>query len=308
MNRPLHFGVQLGTSGVTWSELFEAAQRVEALGYDSLWLPDHLIAREGDVPRLEAWEALAALATVTTRVRVGPLVSPVTFRHPAVLAKMAVTLDHISAGRAILGLGAGGMVEEHRQFGLHLDTARERTERLEEAALLIRSLLEGTISDFAGKYYGARGARALPKPVQPRMPFLIAGMGQGVVRIAAQLADIWNGIGLPPAISAKVHELRQQISAAGRDPASVMATASFRLIIRDGEDAIARRINELDPSWHEDPYRIVGDVPTVVRQLRAYVRAGVHGLIVQMPAPFDLRTLEQLAGDVRPSLRVAGPS
>ena len=295
--------MQLGTSGVTWPELQDAAQRVEALGYDSLWLPDHLIAREGEVPRLEAWEALAALAMVTTRIRLGPLVSPVSFRHPAVLAKMAATLDHISAGRVILGLGAGGMPEEHRQFGLHLGTPRERAERLEEAARLVRSLLNGTISDFTGKYYGTRGARALPTPVQSRVPFLIAGTGQRIRHIAAQLADMWNGIGLPSAISRNVQDLRQQVSAAGRDPASVMATASFRLIIREDEEAIARRIAELDTSWRVDPYRIVGDVPTVVRQLRSYVRAGVLGLIVQVPAPFDLTTLEHLAGDVRAGLR-----
>ena len=289
---------------MTWSELRDAAQRVEALGYDSLWLPDHLIAWEDAVPRLEAWEALAGLATVTTRMRVGPLVSPITFRHPAVLAKMAVTLDHISGGRVILGLGAGGLAEEHRQFGFHLGSARERGERLEEAARLIRSLLNGTVSDFAGKYYETRGARALPTPVQPRLPLLIAGVGQRVRQIAARVADMWNGIGLPRAISAGVHDLHQQVNAAGRDPASVMATASFRLIIRENEDAVARRIAELDASWHEDPYRIVGDVPSVVSQLRSYVRSGIRGLIVQMPAPFDLKTLEQLAMDVRPGLRL----
>ena len=304
MTDSLHLGVQLATAAVTWPELQDAALRVESLGYDSLWVPDHLVARENDASRFEAWQVLAALATVTTRIRLGPLVSPVTFRHPALLAKMATTLDHISAGRVILGLGAGGMPEEHRQFGLPMGTTRERTERLGEAASLVRSLLDAPVSDFAGKYYQVRQARALPKPLQARLPLLVAGKGDGAIRVAARFADLWNGIGLPPVFGAKVRRLRSEITAAHRDPAAVMATASFRLIIREDHRGIARRLDELSPVWRDDVYRLVGDVPQIVSQMQSYLDAGVRGLIIQMPAPLDTMTLERFAVDIRSRLRV----
>jgi len=298
----VHLGVQLATSGITWRDLRDAATRVESLGYDSLWVPDHLVAWEGAVPRLEAWQVLAGLAAVTSRIRIGPLVSPVTFRHPAVLAKMAAALDPISGGRVILGLGAGGMAEEHRRFGLPLGTASERRERFEEAVTIVRSLLDEPVSSFEGKHYRLRDARAEPKPVQPHLPLLIGGTGVGALRVAANLGDWWNGIALAPSLAEKVGMLRAYLAEAGRRPDEVVATASFRLIIRSSEAAVARRLEELDPGWRDDAYRISGDAPSVKEQLQAFVRAGADGLIVQCPAPFDLETLERLADDVGPHL------
>lgn len=298
----LHFGVQLGTAGVTWPELQRAGQRVEELGFDSLWVPDHLIAREGAVPRFEAWQALAALATVTTTIRLGPLVSPVTFRHPAVLAKMAATLDHISGGRVILGLGAGGMVDEHHQYGLALGTPRERSERLEEATSVVRSLFDEPSSTFLGKHYQLQDARALPKPLQTRLPLLVAGTGSRTVRVAARLADMWNAIGLPAVFADKVPALRADMLACGREPMSVLVTASFRLLIRDDDAGMSQRLVELDPVWRDDPYRISGATRSVLDRFLTYMRAGVRGFIVQMPAPFDFVTLERLAGEIRADL------
>ena len=302
MAGPLHFGVQLATAGVRWSELLQAAQRVEALGYDSLWVPDHLTAWEGAVSRLEAWQTLAALAMATTTIRLGPLVSPVTFRHPAVLAKMVATLDHISGGRAIVGLGGGGMADEHRHYGLPFGTARERCARLEEAAMVMRSLFDEPVSTFQGKYYRLQDALAMPKPLQPRLPLLVGGTGRGTMRVAARLGDIWNAIGLPDVFAAKVPVLRADIRACGRAPTAVSVTASFRLIIRDGDAGVSRRLRELDPVWHVDPYRVAGAPRPVLDHLRAFVRAGVNGFIVQVPAPFDFETLERLAGEIRTEL------
>jgi alkanesulfonate monooxygenase SsuD/methylene tetrahydromethanopterin reductase-like flavin-dependent oxidoreductase (luciferase family) len=296
--------VQLGTAGVRWSDLRYATQRVEELGYDSLWAPDHLIASEGQgtATRLEAWQALAALATITTRIRLGPLVSPVTFRHPAVLAKMAATLDHISGGRVILGLGAGGRAEEHRAYGLPFGTPRERTERLEETAAIVRSLWDEPTSNFLGRHYQLQGAHAMPKPLQPRLPLLVAGSGPGPMRVAAKFGDFWNAIGLPTVFAEKVPVLREYMRGYAREPTEVSISASFRLLIRDDEAGVSRRLEELDPVWRDDAYRITGGTRPVLDTLRAYVRAGVRAFLVQFPAPFDFLTLERLAGEVREHL------
>lgn len=178
----MHLGVQLPTASVTWPALAEAARRVEALGYESLWVPDHLLAWEEGISRFEAWQVLGALATVTTRVTLGPLVSPITFRPPAVLAKMAVTLDHTSGGRAVLGIGAGGMEEEHRRFGLPFGSHKERADRLRASVESIRSLLES----------------GQPRPLQARVPILIGGARRRTLAIAAASADMWNAILRPP--------------------------------------------------------------------------------------------------------------
>ena len=291
----LHIGVQLGTSNVTWAALREAAVRVEELGFDSLWVPDHLLAWGGRAPRFEAWQILGALAALTKRIRLGPLVSPVTFRHPGLLAKMAATLDHISHGRVILGLGAGGMAEEHRRYGLSFGRASERAGRLEESVQVIRSLLEAPQTTFRGQHYTLRSAIAEPKPVQRPLPLLIAGKGRGTIGLAARHAALWNAICLPTQLAQHVALLRSELSASGRTSSAVMATVSFRLIIRDDRAAIRSHIGQLDPEWRADEYRIQGSAGEVVQALSRYIDAGAAGLIVQMPAPFDFVTLERLA-------------
>src|SRR3989442_13269387 len=167
---------------------------------------------------------------------------------------MATSFDHISPGRVILGLGAGGMPEEPRQFGLPMGTTRERTERLDEAASLVRSLLDAPVSDFVGKYYQVRQARALPKALQGRLPLLVAGKGDGAIRVAARFADLWNAIGLPPVFGAKVRRLRSEITAPHRDPAAVMAPAPFRLLLREDHRGIPGRPVRLHPGWLEPVY------------------------------------------------------
>ena len=291
----VHLGVQLGTSNVNWATLRDAATVVEELGFDSLWIPDHLLAREGRAPRLEAWQVLGALAALTKRIRLGPLVTPVTFRHPALLAKMAATLDHVSGGRVILGLGAGGMALEHRQYGLAFGPVHERAERLDEAVQVVRSLLQAPTTSFRGRHYVVTSASAEPKPIQRRLPLLIAGSGTAAIRLAARHAEMWNAICLPGNLAQRIATLRSETSAAGRAPAAVRATVSFRLIVREDAAALRARLDELDPEWREDAYRIQGSSEDMVEVLGRYVEAGADGLIVQMPAPFDLFTLERVA-------------
>src|SRR5258708_19106050 len=300
--RAIHLGVQLGTSGVSWPEIRDAVLRIEGLGYDSVWFPAHLVAREAGATRFEAWQLLGAIAMLTTRIRLGPLVTPVPSRLPAVLGKMAATLDHISAGRLIVGLGAGGSPADHDPFGLPLEPASVRAARLDEAATSLRSMfLEGPAT-VVGRYFALRDAPAEPKPGQRRLPLLIAGASDVVLRIAARHADLWNVIAMPDGFRERFHRLVQHLARTGRHPASVIATASFRLIIRDTDREVAATIAELDPLWRDDAFRVAGDQASARDALSAYVKAGADGLIVQMPAPYDFSTLERLSTEIRPLL------
>lgn len=298
--RSFHLGVQLGTSMVTWPEIRDASRRVEELGYDSLWVPDHLIAREtGGAKRFEAWQVLAAIAASTRRIRIGPLVSPVTFRHPAVLAKMAATLDHVSDGRLILGLGAGGLAADHETFGITFGPGRMRVQRLDEACVIVRSMFDHPRTTLIGRYYQLRDATAEPKPIQRHLPILIGGGGPSVVGIAARRADMWNMIATPDAFARAVAGLRARLDALGRERSGVAATASFRAVIRATPAAIVARIEQLDPVWRDDQYRLAGNPADLRRRIGEYAEAGADGLIVQMPAPYDFETLASLVAIVR---------
>jgi alkanesulfonate monooxygenase SsuD/methylene tetrahydromethanopterin reductase-like flavin-dependent oxidoreductase (luciferase family) len=272
---------------------------VEGLGYDSVWVPDHLIARESGAGRLEAWQVLGAIAATTRRIRFGPLVTPVTLRHPAVLAKMATTVDHVGEGRLILGLGAGGLAGEHRTFGIAFGTRRERLMLLDETCGIVRSMFDDTRTTFTGRRYRLRDATAEPKPIQGRLPILVAGASASVIGIAARHADMWNAIATAGPFAASVASLHTALDALGRDRSSVLTTVSFRAVIRPTPAAVAARVAQLDPVWRDDPYRLEGDAADARRWVAEYAGAGAGGLIVQMPAPYDLETLTSLAAIVR---------
>src|SRR5256886_10044898 len=168
--------------GLTWEHWFRIADRVEQLGLDSLWRSDHFFSLSGDLhrPALECWTSLTALAQRTRRIRFGPLVSPMTFRHPALLARMAAAVDRLSDGRLVLGVGAGWNVAEHEAFGIGLPPLKERFDRFEEGIAVIKALWTGGPVDLDGRYYPLRGAAAYPRPQQqPSPPLLIGGDGEG---------------------------------------------------------------------------------------------------------------------------------
>jgi F420-dependent oxidoreductase-like protein len=193
----MRIGVMIeAQEGLTWDRWVRIGERVESLGLDSLWRSDHFFSLSGhhERPSLECWTSLAALAMRTQRIRFGPLVSPMTFRHPALLARMAAAVDGLSDGRLVLGVGAGWNEAEHAAFGITLPTLKERFDRLEEGIAVIRALWTGEPVDLDGRYYPLRGASALPRPVQqPAPPLLIGGDGEvRLLRIVAQHADEWN--------------------------------------------------------------------------------------------------------------------
>ena len=306
---PVHLGVSLSAGNATWAELRDGALLAESLGYDSLWSPDHFLtsANAPDGAYLEAWQILAAWATITTRIRLGPLVTPIDFRHPAILAKMAATLDHISRGRVILGLGAGWYEQEYAQFGLRYGAPRERLERLAETAQICRSLFDTPRTTLRGQHYRLTNARAEPKPAQPHLPILIGADGNRALGVAGRSADWWNGFGTPEEVKRKLSLLREAAKAAGRDPGSITPSVTFRpVVVRDRREAIdatldavaaRHRLARPDVQW-----MIAGTADEVAARLREYVGVGVTAFVIQLRVPFDRESLERVARDVRPRL------
>jgi F420-dependent oxidoreductase-like protein len=223
-----------------FEEIAETARHAAATGWDGVWIADHFMPNTPDgsrpvSPRLEGWATVAALASVVERVRIGVLVSGNTYRHPAVLANMAATVDHVSGGRLVLGLGAGWQVNEHEAYGIALPAPRERLERLEEACLVVKGLLQDERSNFEGHHYRLVDAVCEPKAVAAGLgiPLLVGGSGEKVtMRIAARHADQWNTWGFPDLIDAKTRVLERHCADAGRDPGDIERSAQvfFHLV------------------------------------------------------------------------------
>jgi probable F420-dependent oxidoreductase len=196
----VEFGIRLHLNTDDYQEIRQFAEEADKLGYHSVWVNDHLIPPSGpmSVPFLESWMTLSAVATVTHRVKVGTLVIPVNFRMPSLIAKMGATLDNLSHGRLILGMGAGWKQEEFDAFGLPFPDAKTRVEQLDEAVQIVKRMWTERKASFTGKHYRIDEAFVEPKPVQkPHPPLLIGGTKSGILRVAAKHADIWN-ISYPP--------------------------------------------------------------------------------------------------------------
>jgi probable F420-dependent oxidoreductase len=274
--RPLKVGVQLPEVErvVRWPELRDMARAAEQVGFDSIWVGDHLLYRDpGRQPTgpWEAWSVLAALAAVTERVELGPLVASVSFHNPAMLAKKAATIDDISDGRLILGLGAGWNEPEYRAFGYPFD---HRVDRFEEAFTIIRGLLRDGEVDFAGRYHEARDCVLLPRPARATgPPMLIGTTGPRMLRLAAAHADGWNSwyswFGNRPQ---GLTEWREKVDAAcvaeGRDPATLERTVAVLVRLEDGDGA--RRGG---PEEEAPPVR--GSAEDVAESLRAFAAEGI---------------------------------
>jgi alkanesulfonate monooxygenase SsuD/methylene tetrahydromethanopterin reductase-like flavin-dependent oxidoreductase (luciferase family) len=318
----MRLGFQVWGQYVTWGELMAAGRRIDELGFDSLWSNDHFLPVAGGGPAAleldhgpvwDGWMTLAGWAERTRRVTLGCLVSGAAYRNPGLLVRMATALDHATGGRAILGLGAGWHAAEHRAFGFDIPTLRERLDRLEEAALICRRLLDGEAADVEGTWFSMHGARNEPRPLQDRLPLLIGGSGERrTLPIVAALADIWNGEGDPETYARRSALLDELCRAGGRDPASLRRTVGLPppLIRADREEAVAEQVGRLvrhglTPELARaagEASPIVGRAEDVVRTLEAYVAAGAAEAIFDWPLPSDEPTLEALAGPVRAAL------
>jgi F420-dependent oxidoreductase-like protein len=312
----MKFGAQLWSQSSDWPTFRDGAVRVERAGWDSLWTWDHLLAVQGSwqQPIFEGWLSLAAWATLTSRVRVGLMVGANTFRNPGLTAKLATTLDHISGGRAVLGIGGAWFEREHDAFGIGFGSGLgERLDRLDEAVMLIRRLLDGETIDHEGRYYTMHDALQAPRPIQRHLPILIGGSGpRKTLRTVARYGDSWNTAGLLEDVTARVAILREHCAAVNRDPSTIEMTISFPITIRDRlPDAERARAELLAYSGvHEGPgardqvpYRLgsreqipylLGSPDTVADQIRPYRNLGFETVIVRLPAPYDAETIERI--------------
>ena len=309
MPAALRLGISLWPQGATWQEVRSTSVRVDELGYDSLWSYDHFIALAADPasPVFDGWTTLAAVASLTSRARLGVLVTGVTHRNPAILAKMAATLDHVSGGRAILGIGGAWNEGEHWAYGIPCGPVGERLALLDEACTVIRSLFEDDVTTFEGKHCAVHDAVLWPKPLQPRLPILIGGGGERkTLRIVAKHADLWNAFGTPDVVMHKLEILRDHCSAVGRDPSGIGITVNVGVIVRDNAAAVQARLAEIGPvagfpdyAASNQPY---GSPEMVAQRLAEYAKAGVSEVIAVMPAPYDNETIERLVTEVRPQI------
>lgn len=256
----------------------QLGNHVEQSGWDGIWLADHFMpnAEDTSAPLPEAWTTLAALAASIPRIRLGTLVTGNTYRHPAVLAKMAATVDHISDGRLVLGLGSGWQENEHEKYGIEFDTVAGRLQRLEEACQVIKSLFNEESANFKGKYYTLNDAPLFPKPKQDTLPLLIGGGGEKVtLRITAQYADEWNVWGNVELLTQKMAVLDQHCETLGRDPAEIQRSAVALLFVTE-DAAFAKKMRDST----DKPPKIAGTVSELRDVIAGYADAGVNELIV----------------------------
>jgi F420-dependent oxidoreductase-like protein len=229
----MRLGLDVSQHQLTWSQVLERVQLAEVAGFDGAWVFDHFKPLYGDPkgPCLEGWTLLAALAALTQRIRLGALVTGVTYRHPSVLAAEAVTVDHVSAGRLEIGMGAAWFADEHEALGIPFPTVGERGRRLEEAVQIMRALMTHDDANLAGRYYQLREATYRPRPVQqPHPPIWIGASGEQVMLpIVARQADAWHAFGSPRSLARKSAVIDQAAIAAGRDPQSILRSTSLSL-------------------------------------------------------------------------------
>ena len=239
MTRPVRFGVTLPQIKRTWAEAREAAIEFDRLGFHSVWVCDHLYGVPmPSLPILEGWSELAAVAAITPRVERGTLVTPPFFRNPAVLAKQVATIDQISNGRTIVGLGSGWFASEYEAYGAPFPAVGERLQALEETCEILKRLWTEEQATFAGRHARVEQAYCEPKPVR-RPPILIGGGGERkLMRIAARHADIWNNLAVSQAqLGAKVEVLRRRCDEVQRDPASIEISQQCLVVIAADEAA-----------------------------------------------------------------------
>ncbi|MFZ6005339.1 MAG: TIGR03560 family F420-dependent LLM class oxidoreductase [Actinomycetota bacterium] len=225
-----------------WTGVLDVARHAEATGWDGIYVADHFMGSGGEwgpdtTPNLEATAALAALAAATERLRLGSLVLGNTYRHPAVLASWAATVDHVSGGRLLLGIGAGWQENEHQQYGIELPPPGARVQRLEEALLVLKGLLREERTTFGGAHYQLTDAVSEPKPVQTPLPLLVGGKGDRMLGVVARHADEWNMWGLADAVAERAAVLDRRCEAIGRDPESVKRSAQALVMLTEDRSA-----------------------------------------------------------------------
>jgi probable F420-dependent oxidoreductase len=288
---------------VSWPEIREIAITAEETGFDSIWVGDHLLFRDeltGTRGPWEAWTMLAALAEATSRAELGPLVAATSFHSPAMLAKMAATVDEISGGRLVLGLGAGWNRAEYEAFGFPFDN---RVSRFEEAFTVVRTLLRSGEIDFQGTYYTHRDCELLPRPGRA-IPLMVGSNGPRMLRITAPHVDQWNSWFVwfendPAGLTPLIRELEKACHETGRDPEEVAKTAAVYVQLARGEGRVGGSKDRPKSS------PISGDSEEIARRLHEFSTVGVEHLQLVVD-PIDARAVEEL-GEVLALIPSWGP-
>jgi alkanesulfonate monooxygenase SsuD/methylene tetrahydromethanopterin reductase-like flavin-dependent oxidoreductase (luciferase family) len=307
-------GAVLWSQASDWPEFLAAARHADDLGFDSIWTWDHLYAIFGDPYQqvVEGYTALAGIAMGTEKSEIGLLVGANTFRNPGLVAKSMVTIDHMSGGRAILGIGGAWFGTEHTAFGLDFGTGfGQRLDWLDEATGAIRALLDGetVTSDGMGRY-SFDELRIAPLPLRVPMPIMIGGSGERkTLRTVAKYADQWNAFGTPETLARKDAVLRAHCEDVGRDHSVIERTVGAKIVIRPTVEA-ARHVLEGFMERNRTPMTAIADDDTfwvgtpdkLTEQMSAYVEVGFSTFLVELPAPYDRETMEVLAGTIRPAL------
>lgn len=257
----MDFGLDVAQHQLTWEEIRARVQLADEVGFTSVWVFDHFTPLYGnpDGPCMEGWTLLAGIAAATERVRLGALVTGITYRHPSVLATEAVTVDHISGGRLDLGLGAAWHAREHKALGIDFPSKGERIERLEEAVDVLRLLMTTDGATYRGQYYRLENATYRPRPVQqPHPPLWIGASGpRRMLPLAARVADVWHTFGAPDELARKSRIVDEHAARVGRDPAAIRRSTNLSLsqpmdaIRRDIEQRAELGFDYLVASWPE---------------------------------------------------------
>jgi F420-dependent oxidoreductase-like protein len=293
-----------GQEDVTWDDWVALAEACERLGFEALFRSDHYGSVEGEESRgsLDAWATTCALAAVTSSLRLGTLVSPATFRHPSVLAKNAVTADHISGGRIELGIGTGWNEREHRAYGFEFPSLRTRMDRLAEQLEIISGSWSAGPFDFAGEHWSVNALDARPKPVQDPLPIVMGGAAapRGAA-LAARFAAEYNVVHASPddaaAAGARLDAACEQ---AGRDPSTLRHSLMHGLLIGRDEDELRSRAGDLGVDHSKSDW-LAGTPGEVVARLREYEAAGIERVMLQHLLHRDIEALELVAAEVVPA-------
>lgn len=309
MTDGVRFGALAWNQYTGWPAIREAGVRADALGFDDVWTWDHLypIVGSHEGPILEGWMTLAAWGALTERARIGLMVGANTFRNPALVGKMATTLDHITNGRAILGIGGAWFETEHRAYGFEFGgSPGERLRWLEEAAVIMRGMLDGE-TPSGDRFYATHEVRNDPPPVQERLPLLIGGGGERkTLRIVARYADACNVGGGFDNVKHKDEVLRRHCEDVGRDESEIERTVGTGVIIIRDDPAEARRVLEetFAANGGAEPWRnqVTGTPEQVAEKLRPFLGIGFRHFIVGFPPPYDAETMERLIREVKPML------
>jgi F420-dependent oxidoreductase-like protein len=318
MLRAVRFCLMLeGQEGVTWAQWLAVAETAERLGFEALFTSDHYLSVQGSRERgsSDAWTMLAGLAARTSTIRLGTLVSPVTFRLPAVLAKAATTVDHLSGGRAELGMGAGWWEEEHRTHGFPFPEVRARFERLEEQLEIVHGLMTDDRFSFQGKHYQLEDAPFWPKPIQaPHVPVILGGttVGPWMQRLIGRWADEFNTVGgTPEEVGSRFGRAREGASAAGRDAGALTTSFMTWCYVGRTEDEWLGRVHlarerAMRAGKFEDELAelerdtILGTPDRAAARLREYEAAGVQRVMLNHELFDDLDMLDVIATEIVP--------